>query len=242
MRSRTHSDIAVVAWLLNPFTFAISTRGSCDSITVFGLLLQILALSKQKHFVSGLLWGINIHWRLFPVIYAPVILASLLSDVQLQHVYNFLSKRAIGYRETWNKRHGLRFLKCLCSSVALWRPLADWLFSFMECIKESTWRTQFYTISPVWIIVTTFPFSFIQSTFLWDNQSNPIGSILFEWLQSHNCYPFLSFLFSTDIDQSFHSRCPLFCLLSLTKQTNSTCVKIEGCDFRFARLSTLFGF
>lgn len=84
------SRFAVASWLFNPFTFAISTRGSCDSVTVFGLIALLLMLRKRKHLISGILWGLCIHWRVFPVIYGPAILAFIMHDTAF-NVRNLLN-------------------------------------------------------------------------------------------------------------------------------------------------------
>ena len=69
--------MAMQLWLFNPFTFTISTRGNCDTITVLGILLLIKAIENGRYLTAGLLWGLCVHWRLFPVIYAPSLLSCL---------------------------------------------------------------------------------------------------------------------------------------------------------------------
>eukprot|EP00210_Caulerpa_lentillifera_P000968 g934.t1 len=72
-----NSVFAVCVWLFNPFTFAISTRGSCDSITAALVLALNWFLVKERFFYSGIVWGLSIHWRLYPVIYFPALLCFL---------------------------------------------------------------------------------------------------------------------------------------------------------------------
>eukprot|EP00803_Ostreobium_quekettii_P004109 evm.model.scf_2711EXC.1 EVM.evm.TU.scf_2711EXC.1 scf_2711EXC:605-5584(+) len=64
---------ASALWLFNPFTFAVSTRGSSDSMTALLLLAVLLGLLDGQFLLAGVLWGLSVHWRLFPVIYGPSI-------------------------------------------------------------------------------------------------------------------------------------------------------------------------
>lgn len=68
---------ACLAWLLNPFTFTISTRGSSDALVAFVLLAVLLMLRWRLSCLAGILWGFAVHWRMFPVIYGPSIMLFL---------------------------------------------------------------------------------------------------------------------------------------------------------------------
>ena len=65
-------------WAVNPVTIIIATRGSSDAITNLLLLIVILKLFEKKYLFSGLLFGLLVHLRLFPVIYTPAILLFIL--------------------------------------------------------------------------------------------------------------------------------------------------------------------
>ena len=62
---------AMLAWLFNPFTMTISTRGSCDVLCVLLLLALLAALLHGRVLASGLLYGLAVHFRIYPVIYGP---------------------------------------------------------------------------------------------------------------------------------------------------------------------------
>lgn len=65
------TNLSMIIWLYNPLTVAISTRGNCDSIAVFFVLSTLYFLQcKKMYFVGGLLHGIAIHFRLYPLIYS----------------------------------------------------------------------------------------------------------------------------------------------------------------------------
>lgn len=91
--------VALAAWLFNPYTATISTRGNGDSLVVLmqlGVLLllqprpnaeppavttpntdrtygssQPLSPGTGRMAAAGALYGLLVHWRVFPVIYGP---------------------------------------------------------------------------------------------------------------------------------------------------------------------------
>lgn len=65
------ANIAMISWAYNPFTIAISTRGNCDSIAGTLVLLTLYYLQcERKYFTAGVVHGISIHFRLYPIIYS----------------------------------------------------------------------------------------------------------------------------------------------------------------------------
>lgn len=65
------ADQSMLVWLYNPMTIAIATRGNCDSISGFLVLLTLYFLQcKRQYFVTGFVHGIAIHFRLYPLIYS----------------------------------------------------------------------------------------------------------------------------------------------------------------------------
>ncbi|KAL7104305.1 hypothetical protein ACP275_08G235500 [Erythranthe tilingii] len=69
---RTYSTMV---WLFNPFTITIGTRGNCEPI-VCSMILWILLCLMKDHFVQAAFWyGLVVHLRIYPIIYAlPIIL------------------------------------------------------------------------------------------------------------------------------------------------------------------------
>ncbi|CAH1992290.1 unnamed protein product [Acanthoscelides obtectus] len=65
------ADLCMTAWLYNPLTIAISTRGNSDSLAVFLVLLTLYFIQcKHYPFLAGIVHGISIHFRLYPIIYS----------------------------------------------------------------------------------------------------------------------------------------------------------------------------
>ncbi|XP_023024233.2 GPI mannosyltransferase 1 isoform X1 [Leptinotarsa decemlineata] len=66
-----NANIAMIFWLYNPLTIAIGTRGNCDSIAGFLVLLSLYFLQcRQYPFFAGLIHGVSIHFRLYPIMYS----------------------------------------------------------------------------------------------------------------------------------------------------------------------------
>jgi GPI mannosyltransferase 1 subunit M len=57
-------------WLFNPLVFNISTRGSSDSLTTLLVLGTLYALLKERVVIAGVLFGLAVHFRIYPIIYA----------------------------------------------------------------------------------------------------------------------------------------------------------------------------
>ncbi|KAK6919551.1 GPI mannosyltransferase 1 [Dillenia turbinata] len=65
----------VLVWLLNPFTFTIGTRGNCEPIVCAMVLWIIICLMTGNMIQAALWYGLVVHFRIYPVIYAiPIIL------------------------------------------------------------------------------------------------------------------------------------------------------------------------
>jgi phosphatidylinositol glycan class M len=62
---------AAALWLCNPFTFTISTRGSCDALVACLLLSCLIGLAQGRLLGPALLYGLAVHLRIYPIIYAP---------------------------------------------------------------------------------------------------------------------------------------------------------------------------
>ncbi|CAJ1342950.1 unnamed protein product [Effrenium voratum] len=59
-------------WLFNPFCFTISTRGSGESVVVV-LVYALLYFLESNWQLSAVIFGLAVHWRMYPVIYLPAL-------------------------------------------------------------------------------------------------------------------------------------------------------------------------
>ncbi|GLI66742.1 hypothetical protein VaNZ11_010691, partial [Volvox africanus] len=71
--SRSLRSTALLMWLFNPYTATISTRGSCDVLSALLLLGLLAGLLYGRPVMSGALYGLAVHFRIYPVIYGPSI-------------------------------------------------------------------------------------------------------------------------------------------------------------------------
>lgn len=72
-----NDNLAILIWLFSPFTATISTRGSGESLVVCMLMGMVVLLKKQRVVWAAVLYGLAVHWRIFPIIFAPTILLYL---------------------------------------------------------------------------------------------------------------------------------------------------------------------
>lgn len=83
-------NIAMLIWLYNPMTVAIATRGNCDSVAGFLVLLTLYAFECKKfYFISGIVLGLAIHVRLYPLAYSVALFMSLSNFSS----YSFFNKK-----------------------------------------------------------------------------------------------------------------------------------------------------
>lgn len=71
------NSVALEFALLNPITLAISSRGNAESIMACLVLGFVYCLKKRAYTRAGLLYGLAIHFKIYPITYALVILLHL---------------------------------------------------------------------------------------------------------------------------------------------------------------------
>lgn len=74
---RTAKLLVASIWIFNPFVANISTRGSSESILGFMILLFLHFLQQNKINASAVVFGLAVHFKIYPVIYASSVLAYL---------------------------------------------------------------------------------------------------------------------------------------------------------------------
>ncbi|XP_018301113.1 GPI mannosyltransferase 1 [Mycetomoellerius zeteki] len=99
--NETVKNYCALLWLYNPLTLVISTRGNADSLAVLLVVLTLDLLQRDKIVLAGLLHGISVHFRLYPLM--------LLNRDQwrlvLSCVFSIVTLTAMGYR-----LYGFKFL------------------------------------------------------------------------------------------------------------------------------------
>ena len=59
----------VAFWIYNPVTITISTRGSNDNIITMMVYASVFFLLKRNYVKAGLLYGLSVHFKIYPIIY-----------------------------------------------------------------------------------------------------------------------------------------------------------------------------
>ncbi len=65
---------ALAFWFYNPITIAISSRGNSDSLIAFLVLIFIYFLKKENYALSGLFYGLSIHFKIYPITFSLALL------------------------------------------------------------------------------------------------------------------------------------------------------------------------
>ncbi|KAG7948563.1 hypothetical protein I3843_13G014200 [Carya illinoinensis] len=91
---------SVMIWLLNPFTFTIGTRGNCEPIVCAVILWIIICLMNGNVLQAAFWYGLVVHFRIYPIIYALPIILILDSNFFHSGQKPFLSYWTAGHGKT----------------------------------------------------------------------------------------------------------------------------------------------
>ena len=61
--------VYVSLMLFNPMVIGMSTRGSNDNIITLLVFLSIFCVLKKQYIVGGILYGLSVHFKIYPIIY-----------------------------------------------------------------------------------------------------------------------------------------------------------------------------
>lgn len=112
-------------WVLNPFVAIISMRGSAESILGLLILLNVYFHLKKRYTLSALVYGLSVHFKVFPIIYALPLWLSISSSSALASSKSSPGVRTRSttrkeYRDPFFSRERIRFgLISGCTFLAL---------------------------------------------------------------------------------------------------------------------------
>jgi len=117
--------LAACAWLHNPLVMNISTRGSAESIIV-ALVLLTIHLYQQKVFIlTGLVYGLAIHLKIYPLIYCLSLYIPLTNRSGIASLFDINIARS---RLVISTVFSLGALTLLCYNLYGWQFLEETYF------------------------------------------------------------------------------------------------------------------
>jgi phosphatidylinositol glycan class M len=103
---QTTTTLALALWLFSPFTVSISTRGNGEALVTCMLLGMLDLLENNYIITSGMLYGLAVHWRVYPIIYSLPILKHL--AINSTYSYSGSSSSIIERRRTRSSTGAVR--------------------------------------------------------------------------------------------------------------------------------------
>ena len=82
------------AWLFNPLSVNVSTRGNFESLVAMLLLASVHALLRRRAGCAGALLAAAAHMKPYPIIYLPAFLTSIDADFAATSAARFASNRS----------------------------------------------------------------------------------------------------------------------------------------------------
>ncbi|XP_058798130.1 GPI mannosyltransferase 1 [Phymastichus coffea] len=64
------ANLCALLWLYNPLAIVISTRGNADSLAVYLVLWTLYLLQNDQYIMAGIVHGLSIHFRLYPLAFS----------------------------------------------------------------------------------------------------------------------------------------------------------------------------
>jgi phosphatidylinositol glycan class M len=73
----------VAFWTFNPLTVNLSTRGSNDNLISLLVFIALYYLLKKQYILSAIFYGLSVHFKIYPIIYAPALYLFIDADFNL---------------------------------------------------------------------------------------------------------------------------------------------------------------
>ncbi|CAN8252540.1 unnamed protein product [Cochlearia groenlandica] len=99
---------SVMVWLLNPFTFTIGTRGNCEPVVCAMILWIIISLMQGNLSQAAFWYGLVVHFRVYPIIYALPIILVLDPRIFRSGQKPFLEDWNTGQRKTSTSKNAMK--------------------------------------------------------------------------------------------------------------------------------------
>ena len=160
MEPKSRASAFSALYLLSPLSANVSSRGSSDSLICYLVLHILRLLIEEKEVMAAVLFGLAVHLRIFPIIYAlPIVLS--LHNKQNKHGldsddYN-VSETAASVASSNHSKPSFTL-----ATIFSWRRLR---FSFISALVFFTLGIAFYSL---------YGFTFLSETYLYHVSRNDI--------------------------------------------------------------------
>ncbi|KAH7340206.1 glycosyltransferase family 50 protein [Rhizoctonia solani] len=84
-------------WLLNPMVANISTRGSAESVLGAMIITTLSLILADRLDWAALMFGLSVHFKIYPIIYSASILAWIDKQEPLQFSWNSLTRQRLRF-------------------------------------------------------------------------------------------------------------------------------------------------
>jgi len=112
--SKNCTIISMLVWLFNPITCTISCRGNAESIMALLVNAVLLALMYKKTLLAGSLFGLAVHFKIYPIIYSVAIFMFLGNNFDG-------NKGKIDFKELFYELSGCKLLKIFKTVITIER-------------------------------------------------------------------------------------------------------------------------
>ena len=89
-----------IFWLYNPIIFTVSSRGNCDSIIVFIVLMTLYCILDKRYNLAAIFYGISVHFRIYPIIYLLTIILHINNTTNINKTSNII-RQIVYNRNIW---------------------------------------------------------------------------------------------------------------------------------------------
>ncbi|XP_058480739.1 GPI mannosyltransferase 1 [Solea solea] len=141
-------------WLLNPLPMGVSSRGNAESILAALVLGTLLCMESGRHIWAGILYGLSVHMKIYPITYAlPLALTLRTPDTKTEaNKQRCMWRRLLKFTGSFLNSELLLFASVaggvFCVLTALFYYIYGWEFLYETYLYHLTRRDIRHNFSP----------------------------------------------------------------------------------------------
>jgi len=142
--SESVSRLAACTWLHNPLVMNVSTRGSAESVIVALVLLTIHLYQQKVFLLTGLVYGLAIHLKIYPLIFCLSLYVPLTQKAGLASLFDVNVARI---RLVSGTIFSLLMLTLLCQHLYGWQFIEEtYLYHITRKDSRHNFSVYFYML------------------------------------------------------------------------------------------------